>query len=227
MSTSDTHPDPGPPTIVWDMARLVPTRMPDQMSTSRTELDALLDSQYLAHVGLVADDGPVVFPTLFARDGDRLLIHGSTGSRWLRSLAAGATACVTVTDVGGIVVARSAFESSIVYRSAMVFGTFTPATDQVAALAVLTDHVLPGRSTEVRPSTPKELAATLALEMPIDQWSLRASDHWPEDPPEDIAGDAWAGIVRYGPRPAIAEQAPDLAPGIPVPPSVRSLIGPS
>ncbi|MCB1993709.1 MAG: pyridoxamine 5'-phosphate oxidase family protein [Geminicoccaceae bacterium] len=209
------------------MPSLESTRIPERMSTSRAELDALLDSQYLAHVGLSVDGEPVVFPTLFARDGDRLLIHGSTGSRWLRGLAAGASACVTVTEVGGIVVARSAFESSIVYRSAMIFGTFTVASDQVAALGILTDNVLPGRTGEVRPSTGKELAATMALELPIEAWSLRASDHWPEDPPEDVAGAAWAGIVRYGPRPALAHAAPDLAAGIAVPPSVQSLTDPA
>lgn len=207
------------------MPSLDSTRMPERMSHSRAELDALLDSQYLAHVGLNSDDEPIVFPTLFARDGDRLLIHGSTGSGWMRALLSGAAACVTVTDVGGLLVARSAFESSVVYASAMVFGSFTRAPDQVAALGILTDSVLPGRTAEVRPSTTKELAATMALEMPIETWSLRASDHWPEDPPEDVAGDAWAGVVRYGPRPATAFPAPDLTPGIPVPPSVLSITG--
>ncbi len=203
--------------------KLVSTRMPEKMSTSRSELDDLLDSQFLAHVSLVVDGEPVIIPTLFARDGDRILIHGSTGSGWLRALAAGAPACVAVTEVGGIVVARSAFESSIVYRSAVLFGVFTTAEDQVPALAVLTDHVLPGRTAEVRPSTGKELAATMALQMPIDQWSLRTSDAWPDDPPEDIAGDTWAGVVRFGPPPVTIHPDPNLRPGIPVPPSVTEL----
>lgn len=192
------------------------------MSTSRADLDALLDSQFLAHVSLAPDGDPVVFPTLIARDGDHVLIHGSTGSRWMRALAGGVPACVAVTDVGGIVVARSAFESSIVYRSAMLFGTFSAAPDPAAAQAILTNRILPGRTDEVRPSTAKELAATMTLQMPIDQWSLRASDDWPEDPDSDVAGDSWAGIVRFGAPTVTVEPAPDLRPGIDVPDSVHA-----
>ncbi len=196
--------------------------MPERMSTSRADLDALLDSQFLAHVSLAPDGDPVVFPTLIARDGDHVLIHGSTGSRWMRALAGGVPACVAVTDVGGIVVARSAFESSIVYRSAMLFGTFSAAPDPAAAQAILTNRILPGRTDEVRPSTAKELAATMTLQMPIDQWSLRASDDWPEDPDSDVAGDSWAGIVRFGAPTVTVEPAPDLRPGIDVPDSVHA-----
>ena len=196
--------------------------MPERMSTSRADLDALLDSQFLAHVSLAPDGDPVTFPTLIARDGDRVLIHGSTGSRWMRALASGTPACVAVTDVGGIVVARSAFESSIVYRSAMLFGTFTTSPDPAAAQAVLTNRILPGRTGEVRPSTAKELAATMTLQLPIDQWSLRASDSWPEDPDSDVAGDTWAGIIRFGHPTVSVAPAPDLRPGIDVPDSVLS-----
>ena len=192
------------------------------MSTSRPDLDSLLDSQFLAHVGLTVDGEPIVFPTLLARDGDRVLIHGSTGSAWMRALRSGVPACVTVTELRGIVVARSAFESSVHYRSAMLFGTFSPVADAVAAQDILTDRILPGRTTEVRPSTAKELAATMTLQMSIEQWSLRNGEGWPDDPDEDVAGDAWAGVVRWG-RPVVTiEDAPDLRPGIRVPESVRS-----
>ena len=204
------------------MPELSAIRMPERMSTTRSDLDALLDSQFLAHVSLAPDGDPVVFPTLIARDGDRVLIHGSTGSRWMRALAAGAPACVAVTDIGGIVVARSAFESSIHYRSAMLFGSFAPVADPLAAQEVLTNRILPGRTAEVRPSTAKEIAATMTLQLPIDQWSLRIGDGWPEDPDEDVAGDAWAGVVHFAPPAVTVEAAPDLRPGIPVPPSVRA-----
>lgn len=204
------------------MPELTSSRVPERMSTSRADLDALLDSQFLAHVSLAPDGDPVVFPTLIARDGDHVLIHGSTGSRWMRALAGGVPACVAVTDVGGIVVARSAFESSIVYRSAMLFGTFSASPDPAAAQAILTNRILPGRTDEVRPSTAKELAATMTLQMPIDQWSLRASDDWPEDPDSDVAGDSWAGIVRFGAPTVTVEPAPDLRPGIDVPDSVHA-----
>jgi nitroimidazol reductase NimA-like FMN-containing flavoprotein (pyridoxamine 5'-phosphate oxidase superfamily) len=209
------------------MARTQLSRIPEKARTDLASLHALLDDAYLAHVGLVADGGPVVVPTACVRDGDRLLIHGSTGSRWMRALAAGADACVTVTALDGVVVARSAFESSFQYRSAVLFGRFDAVGD--ADKAVLLDRVverlLPGRGAEVRPSTRRELAATLLLAMPITEWSLKVSDGWPEDEPDDVAGDAWAGVVPLGTVAGPPVSAPDLRPGIPVPPSVLALGG--
>src|ERR1700735_121786 len=174
------------------------TRLPDHAVTDRTELDRLLDDTVLAHVGMVDDTGsPVVIPTGIARDGDRILIHGSTGSGWLRGVAAGRPVCVTVTDLNGIIVARSSFESSFRYRSAVLFGTFTslPADDMPRALDLLTEHFLPGRTAEIRSPSRRELAATLVLRMPIGQWSLKVSDGWPEDEEDDLADDAWAGGI--------------------------------
>src|SRR4029077_10462216 len=124
------------------------TRMPDRAVTDRTELDRLLDDTVLAHSGMVDDTGSaVVIPTGIARDGDRILIHGSTGSGWLRRVAEGRQGCVTVTDLNGIIVARSSFESSFRYRSAVLFGTFTRLSDPDVspALDALIDHFLPGR----------------------------------------------------------------------------------
>ena len=203
------------------------SRLSEKQSTSRAALDALLDSTPLATVALIRDGHPVIFPTGFARLGDELVIHGSTGSPWMRALETGAQAAVAVTTVDGIVVARSGFESSFHYHSAVVFGAFerVPEAEKVAYLERLTDAFIPGRTAELRASTRKELAATLPLRMPIgaDNWSLKISDGWPDDPDEDVAGDAWAGVVpmtvTYGePLPA-----PDLRPGIPVPASVRAL----
>jgi len=201
------------------------TRLPEKGVTDVRELHALLDRSYVAHVGVVRDGHPLVVPTGMARDGDRLLVHGSTGSGWMRLLADGADACVTVTSLEGIVVARSAFESSFHYRSAVVFGQFTVLDGDAkrAALDVLVEHLVPGRLAEVRASTNRELAATLVLALPLDTWSLRVSDKWPEDEPDDVSGDAWAGVVPM--RPVFGEPlpAPDLRAGIPVPPSVRAL----
>ena len=104
---------------------LLPTRLAEQASRDRGELDALLDEVLVAHVGLTLAEGPLVLPIGFARDGDRLLFHGSTGSRWLRALAAGVDACVSVTALDGVKVARSAFESGMRYRSACLFGRCT------------------------------------------------------------------------------------------------------
>lgn len=201
------------------------TRLPEKGSSDRTALDSLLDGEYVGHVGVVRDGHPVVVPTAIARDGDRLLVHGSTGSGWMRALAAGADACVTVTALDGVVVARSAFESSMHYRSAVLFGRFEAldGDDKARALDVVVEKLIPGRGAEVRASTAKELAATLVLAMPIEAWSLKVSDGWPEDEPSDVAGDAWAGVVPLRLTPGDPRPAPDLRPGIPVPPSVDRL----
>ncbi|QDZ16767.1 pyridoxamine 5'-phosphate oxidase family protein [Humibacter ginsenosidimutans] len=196
--------------------------MPELMSRDRSALDALLASTIVGHVAYVDETGaPGLLPTAVARWGDELVVHGSTGSRWMR-LVAGAAAAVSITAVDGVIVARSAFESSLAYRSAVVFGAFRrlDGDEKLEALDVLTERLLPGRVAEVRRPTKKELAATLVLAMPLDEWSLRVSDGWSEDPDDDIASDAWAGVVRFGARPTSAAVAPDVRGGIPMPPSV-------
>ena len=207
------------------MANTRMTRMPEKGVDDLAQLHALLDSQYVGHVGLVRGGLPVVIPTGIARDGDRLLVHGSTGSGWLRELADGADACVTVTSLGGVVVARSAFESSFQYRSAVLFGRFGALhhNEKRAALDVLVEHLIPGRGAEVRASTDKEVAATLVLAMPIAEWSLRVSEAWPEDEPSDVDGDAWAGVVPLHLTAGEPQPAPDLRAGIAVPPSVERM----
>jgi uncharacterized protein len=203
------------------------TRISEKQLLTRGDLDAVLAGTPLATVALVRDGHPVLFPTGFARVGDDLVIHGSTGSPWMRALAEGAPAAVSVTSLDGVVVARSAFESSFHYRSATLFGVFetVPDADKVAYLDALTDRFIPGRVAELRPSTRRELAATLALRLPIgaDNWSVKVGDGWPEDPEEDVAGDAWAGVVPMTVTYGEPQAAPDLTEGIPVPPSVRGL----
>lgn len=205
--------------------RLVPTRMPERASADRAVLDALLDEVLVAHVGVSLAEGPLVIPTGFARDGDRLLFHGSTGSRWMRALADGAPVCVTVTALDALKVARSGFESGMRYRSACLFGTCVALAgdEAVRALDAFVDRILPGRSGEVRPSTAKELAATMVLALPITEWSLKTADGFPEDPASDVADDAWAGVVPL--RTVFGEPIPnpDLRPGIELPASVRAL----
>ncbi|MGC3994277.1 MAG: pyridoxamine 5'-phosphate oxidase family protein [Propionicimonas sp.] len=204
---------------------LTPTRMAERLATERADLDALLDEVLVAHIGLSLEDGPLVIPTGFARDGDRLLFHGSTGSRWMRALAAGTPVCVTVTALDALTVARSAFESGMQYRSACLFGTCTALTaDEAArALDVFTERVLPGRTAEIRPSTSKELAATMVLALPIDVWSLKRSDDFAQDADADVAGDAWAGVVPLVSGYGEPVPSPDLRAGIDVPPSIRRL----
>ena len=209
------------------MTKTTLTRMPDRSVTDRAELDRLLDDTVLAHIATVDETGrPVVIPTAIARDGDRLLVHGSTGSGWMRRAAAGAPVSVAVTDLNGIIVARSSFESSFRYRSAVLFGTFTRLSgpDGERALDVITERFIPGRLAEIRGTRKRELAAAMVLSMPIKDWSLKISGGWPTDPPDDVAGCAWAGVVPLQARAGDPEPAPDLRADIPVPASVRALI---
>jgi nitroimidazol reductase NimA-like FMN-containing flavoprotein (pyridoxamine 5'-phosphate oxidase superfamily) len=214
---------------VRSMVRTQITRLPELASQERRDLNALLDEAKVGHFALQAEGHPVVIPTAIARDGDAILAHGSTGSRWMRALASGVPTALGVTLLEGIVVARSAFESSMHYRSAVVFGsceTVENATEKRVALDHITNALLPGRVAELRDPTMKELAATLVLRLAIEEWSLKISADWPEDPVSDVDGPAWAGVVPmtavYGePLPA-----PGLRAGIDVPASVRRLSQP-
>ncbi len=199
------------------------TRLSEKARYERSDLDQLLDTVHIGHVGVVVDELPVVLPTAIARDGDRLLLHGSTGSPWLRRVAAGAPIAVAVTGFDGLVVARSAFESSIHYRSAVLFGRCVTleGPDKRRGLDQLTTALLPGRVAELREPTAKELAATVVLALPIERWSLKVSAGWPDDPPEDVAGTAWAGVIPAHIAYATPIAAPDLREGIALPDSVR------
>lgn len=207
------------------MSRIELTRLREKGSANRADLDALLDTCRLGHFALVRDGAPVVIPTAVVRDGERVLAHGSTASPWLRALARGAPTCLAVTAWDGLVVARSAFESSIHYRSAVLFGSCAPAPDAERALDLITEALLPGRVAELRRPTPRERAATQVLQLPITEWSLKVSAGWPDDPPEDVAGDVWAGVVALHVAYGTPSPAPDLRGGIAVPPSVRALRG--
>lgn len=203
------------------------SRLSEYQDTSRSALYELLGSTPLATIALVRDGHPVVFPTGFARLGGELVIHGSTGSPWMRALAAGAPAAVSVTALDGLIVARSGFESSFRYRSAAIFGVFEPVpeAEKVDYLDTLTDSFLPGRVAEVRASTRKELAATLALRLPIgeDNWSLKVSAGFSDDPEEDVAAGVWAGVVPMSVAYGTPLNAPDCDAEIPMPESVRAM----
>jgi nitroimidazol reductase NimA-like FMN-containing flavoprotein (pyridoxamine 5'-phosphate oxidase superfamily) len=202
------------------------TRLKEKGSTDRGALDALLDSVHVGHFGLTDPAGrPVVIPTAVVRDGDRVLAHGSTGSPWIRALAAGAPTCLAVTSFDGLVVARSAFESSIHYRSAVLFGSCVRLDDdgKLRALDLITEALVPGRVAEIRRPEERELSATLVFTLPIVEWSLKISAGWPDDPPDDVAGEAWAGVVPVATVYGVPAAAPDLRAGIEVPESVLRL----
>ena len=203
------------------------SRLSELQSTSRGQLDELLDSTPLATVALVRDGHPVIFPTGFARVDDELVIHGSTGSPWMRALAAGAPSGSlgdrAGRNHGGAQRIRVLVPLS---QRRRLRGLRAGARCRQGAVPGAADRgVHPGRTAELRTSTRKELAATLPLRLPIgaDNWSLKVSDGWPEDPDEDIAGDAWAGVVPMSVAYGAPLPAPDLGPGIPVPESVRAM----
>jgi len=189
-------------------------RLADKAVHERAVLDAVLDAGLVAHVTVTGRDGqPYVLPVAYARDADRVLFHGSTGSRLFRTLAAGAPTCLTVTLLDGIVLARSVFESSMHYRSAMVLGSCTPVRGaaKLAALERITHHLLPGRWAEARQPNAKELAATLVLALPLDEASVKVSAGPPDDPDEDVALPVWAGTVQLRETFGEPVDAPDLA----------------
>src|SRR4051794_5638807 len=190
--------------------------------TDREALDAILDEALIAHVGIVREGRPIVLPFACARDGDTLLLHGSTGSGLLR-VADGDDVCVTVTHIDGLVYARTTFDSSMRYRSAVVHGVARAVAekDKDAALLVLSEHLFPGRTDEVRRSTPKELAATLVLRVPLDRASVKIAAGPPEVDPDDIEPKTvWAGIVPLSMVARDPLPYPDVESGTDVPESL-------
>ena len=194
----------------------------------RTALHQLLDSQWLATLSTVSDGQPWAVPMLYARDGDRLLLHGSTGAGALRHVAHGAPAVLTVAVVDALVVGATTFASSVNYRSATVRGSLRPCTgeERARALDAFSEALIPGRTAEVRPITPKELAATLvmALQITDGKWLLKARTGWPSDPQAAEADPStWTGIVPTGTTYGAPVPAP-WSESLPIPASVRELV---
>lgn len=185
-------------------------RLPEKAVADPAALRAVLDAAKVAHVAFVHDGGPVNIPVACARDGERLLLHGSTGSRLFRTLAAGTEVCVSVTLLDAMVLARSAFESSMHYRSATVFGVPVVVTDKEPALRAMSETWMPGRWDTLRPPSPRELAATLVLSLGLDEWSVKISDGGPDDPPEDLDAPVWAGVLPVVSSYGVPVPAPDL-----------------
>jgi len=191
----------------------------------RALINSVLDEALICHAGFVVDQQPIVIPTIHARIGDRLYMHGSVGSRMLKTLRTGASACVTVTLVDGLVLARSAFHHSMNYRSVVIFGTAKETVDleeKRAAFEAIVEHVCAGRSKEVRAPDENETKATLVMWMPIIEASAKVRAGPPIDAERDYALPCWAGVVplKIQPQPPIADDR--LAAGTPVPDNVTN-----
>ncbi|WP_107470588.1 pyridoxamine 5'-phosphate oxidase family protein [Streptomyces sp. ERV7] len=203
--------------------RTVPTRSRERASYDRALVHGILDEGYVCHLGFVRDGAPVVLPTLYGRIGERLYVHGSTGSRPLRMTGKadpGLAVCLTVTHVDGLVLARSAFHHSLNYRSVVVHGLAYEVTDpeeRRGALDALVDQVVPGRSYDSRQANAKELAATAVIRLDLDEVSAKVRTGGPNDDPEDSTLPHWTGVVPVVRGYGTPIPADDLDPSVALP----------
>lgn len=200
-------------------------RVHENARYDRATIDAILDAALVCHLGFVEDGQPYVIPTLHARSGDTLLVHGSSASRALRASGSGLPVCVTVTLLDGIVLARSVFEHSVNYRSVVVVGTAEAVTEpagKLAALEAFSEQLLAGRWADARGPTAQELKATAVLALPLEESSAKVRTGPPDDGESDDALlDVWAGVIPLATKALPPVSDPALRPGIAVPPYVR------
>ncbi len=196
------------------------SRKPDRGSYDRATVYAILDEALICHIGFAVEGQPYVLPTTHARIDDKLYVHGSVANRMLKTLRGGAPVCVTVTLIDALVLARSAFHTSMNYRSVVILGTASEVTDPVHkrnAFNALVEHILPGRSAHIRAPSEQEMKATAVLCLPITEASAKARTGGPVEAEADYALPCWAGVVPL----TLQAQAPvadaRLAPGTAVP----------
>ena len=195
-------------------------RLPDRGRYDEQTIHAILDAGLVGHVGLVEDEHPIVIPVAYARNGDSVLIHGSPASRMLRTFKKGAPACLTVTHLDGLVLARSAFHHSMNYRSVILFGEMEEIGDleeKMAALDCITEALVPGRSQTLRPMTEKEARGTTVLRMRIEAASAKVRTGGPVDDEEDVELPIWAGVLPRSDAWGPPVPADDLPEGVVVP----------
>lgn len=203
-------------------------RIPVRGSHEPETIYAILDAGFLAHVGFVADHQPFVIPTLYGRENDMLYLHGSAASRMLHELETGVPACVTVTLVDALVLARSAFHHSMNYRSVVAFGTAHIIDDpeqKLHGLRVISEHLLRGRWNDVRQPTAKELRATSVLEFSIEEASAKTREGPPMDDEEDYLLPIWAGLLPVGLERRAAIPDPRLSQDVRLPSYLRAGAG--
>lgn len=175
-------------------------RLRERGNYERAVIDAILDEALLCHVGVLDDATPVVTPMTYARIGDHLYVHGAPANRTLQLLASGRPACITVTLLDGLVLARSAFHHSMNFRCVMLYGEGTAVEDadeKLAASAALLEHLAAGRSADARLPTPAELRATLVVRFPIEEGSAKLRTGGPKDDEEDLGRPIWAGVIPF------------------------------
>jgi len=199
-------------------------RIPSRGSREWETINRILDAGFLAHVGFCVDGQPFVIPTLYGRDGERLYLHGSAASRMLGELETGIPACVTVTLVDGLVLARSAFDHSMNYRSVVVFGRARRIADpaqKIESLRVISEHLIAGRWADVRGPSDQELKTTAVLEFSMDEASSKVRSGPPVDDESDYGLPVWAGILplEIRSRPPIPDDR--LIEGVTLPDYVR------
>ena len=190
---------------------------PERGSYDREQIYAILDEGLVCHVSVVVEGRPVVIPMAYGRDGDRLLLHGAIASRLMKTLAAGADACVSVTLVDGLVLARSTFHTSFNYRSVVAFGRTRRLEGEQArraALDVLVEHIVPGRSREARAPSEAELNSTEVVELLIEEATAKVRSGPPKEPAGDCKLPVWAGVLPLSLAVETPEPAPDLAAGL-------------
>jgi hypothetical protein len=174
--------------------------MPKRGAYTRETVYSILDEGLVCHVGFVADGNPFVIPTAYAHHGDTLYIHGSVASRMMRALGRGAEACITITLLDGLVLARSAFHHSMNYRSVVILGRgqlVEEPSEKLLALQWITEHLVPGRWKDVRHPTMQEMKATAVLAFALDEASAKIRTGPPVDDEEDYALNAWAGVLPF------------------------------
>ncbi len=196
-------------------------RHPERGDYERATIDAILDEALICHVAWVGPDGePRVIPTIHARDGDTLYIHGSQASRTLRAIRTGAKVCIETTILDGLVLARSTFNHSMNYRSVVVFGSPREVTDRDEmdrAQRVLVDHVVPGRTAEARMPNEKELKETAIFAIELSEASAKVRTGGPKDPDEDLVLPVWAGVLPLRLVPGEPQPDAGMGPSIELP----------
>jgi uncharacterized protein len=204
-------------------------RHPERGVYERATIDAILDEALVCHVGFVHDGRPFVIPTVHARAGDALYLHGSPASRML-DFVDGTDVCVTVTLVDGVVLARSVFHHSLNYRSAVVLGrarAVDDRADKLRALEVIVEHIVPGRAREARAPSEKELATTRVVSLDLHEASAKVRTGPPKDPATDLGLPVWAGVIPLSLTPGDAITDEHVRDGVPLPEYVARYQRPS